>query len=80
MLEDDFLDREIENWRGFAAVLYVDDQEMFAKMMSDARAHAQAAKNAPAKEPTQALFATLIFQQHKVITKLLRTLDKLEKK
>jgi hypothetical protein len=56
--EDNFLDREIENWRGFRHVLYNDDQEKFVEMMSKARAYAKAAKNAPTKEPAEALFMT----------------------
>jgi len=47
MLKDDVLKREIENWQGFAAVLYKEDQEMFAKMMSEAKEYAKSAKNAP---------------------------------
>jgi len=47
MSEDSALDREIENWQGFAAVLYKEDREMFAKMMSEAKVYAKSAKNAP---------------------------------
>jgi hypothetical protein len=80
MLEDNFLDREIENWRGFRHVLYNDDQEKFVKMMSEARAYAKEAKNAPTKEPAEALFMTLIFHQQKIITRLLDAIAKLEYK
>ena len=78
MLEDDFLDREIGNWRMFANVLYQEDQEMFAKMMSEAREYAKAAKKAPTKEPAEALIMTLIFQQQKIIARLLDAVTKLE--
>ena len=89
MLDDKVIDCEIENWRGFAAVLYEEDREMFAKMMSEAKAYVTSAKTAPlttklvkgsltsdelktpAKDPAEALFMTLIFQQQKIITKLI---------
>lgn len=78
MLEDDFLDREIGSWRGFANVLYQEDQAKFAEMMSKAKAYAKAAKKAPTKEPAEALFMTLIFHQQKIITRLLDAVTKLE--
>lgn len=80
MLEDNVLDHEIENWRGFASVLYTEDRDMFTKMMSEAKAYAKAAKNAPTKEQAEALFMSLIFQQQRMISSLLATLEKLEKK
>jgi len=65
--------------QGFAAVLYKEDQEMFTKMMSEAKAYVKSAKTAPTKEPAEALFMTLIFLQQNVIAKLLDTLAKVEK-
>jgi len=79
MTEDNALDREIENWRGFASVMYEQDREMFARMMSEAKTYAKAAKNAPTKEKAEALIMTLIFQQQRMINRLLATLEKLEK-
>ena len=78
MLDDSFLDREIDNWRGFADVLYLEDKATFAKMMSEARTYVTAAKKAPTKEPTEALFMMLIFHQQKIITRLLDAIAKLE--
>jgi len=78
MFEDNFLDREIDSWRGFTDVLYAEDKEMFAKMMSEARAYTKAAMKAPTKEPAEALFMTLIFHQQKIITRLLDAIAKLE--
>lgn len=78
MLEDNFLDREIDNWRGFSDVLYLEDKAIFARMMSEAKAYATAAKKAPTKESAEALFMTRIFRQQKIIARLLDAIAKLE--
>lgn len=61
------LDKEILNWQGYASVLMKDNRIAFTKMMSDTKKYHAAFDKAPTKEPAEALFMTLIFQQQKMI-------------
>lgn len=68
------LEREIAQWQGFGSIRYQDDRILFDRMMSEAKQYS-AAFQASGKEPAEALFLTSIFQQQKMINKLLAVIE-----
>lgn len=79
-LEETPLDREISEWKGFECVFYKGDRILFDKMMSETKQHLASFEAASGKHPTEALFMALIFQQQKMINKLLDVIETKQKK
>lgn len=70
------IDQEIENWQSFGYAMRQEDRELFKKMMLEAMTDNEAFDMANSKDPTEALLMVLIFQQQKMIIRLIKTLEK----
>ena len=76
---NDAIDREVEGWQKFESIMYQEDRVLFDKMMSEAKQYL--AGFPPSKhDPAEMLFMTLIFQQQKIINKLLVVVEAKQKK
>lgn len=76
---NDAIDREVEGWQKFQSIMYQEDRVLFDKMMSEAKQYL-AAFPASKHDPAEMLFMTLIFQQQKIINKLLAVIEANQKK
>lgn len=76
---NDAIDREVEGWQKFESIMYQEDRVLFDKMMSEAKQYL-AAFPASKHDPAEMLFMTLIFQQQKIINKLLAVVEAKQKK
>ena len=79
IMVNDAIDREIEGWQKFESIMYQEDQVLFDKMMSEAKQYL-AEFPASKHDPAEMLFMTLIFQQQKIINKLLAVFEAKQKK
>ena len=76
---NDAIDREVEGWQKFESIMYQEDRVLFDKMMSEAKQYL-ATFPASKYDPAEMLFMTLIFQQQKIINKLLAVAEAKQKK
>jgi hypothetical protein len=73
------LDKEIESWKGLEYALREENRLLFSKMLSECQQNADYSKAAIARGESysvESLFMALIFEQQKMISKLM---DKLAK-
>lgn len=68
------IEREVEGWDKFASIMYKDDRILFDKMMLDAKNYLSYIP-ASRHDTAEVLILTLIFQQHKIIEKLLAKVE-----
>jgi len=68
------IEREIEGWQKFESVMYEEDRKLFDKMMLEARQFLAAFPGSK-QDPAEVLILTLIFQQQKLINKLLAAIE-----
>jgi len=68
------IEREIEGWQKFESIMYEEDRKAFDKMMLEARQFLDAFPKSK-QDPAEVLILTLIFQQQKVINKLLAEIE-----
>jgi hypothetical protein len=76
------LDKVIESWKSFGYILCEENSILFNKMLSECRAEEYANKAVNAKGEyysAESLFMLLIFQQQKIIKRLIEKLTEKEK-
>jgi hypothetical protein len=74
-LDDDILTKEIESWKGFEYALRQPNATLFNKMLTEClenEEYAAAFKTKGPQDSAESLFMALIFQQQKMITKLIQ--------
>jgi hypothetical protein len=81
--DDDILAREIESWKGFEYALRQPNAALFNKMLTEClenEEYAAAFKTKGPKDSAESLFMALIFQQQKMISKLIEKIQNSQKK
>jgi hypothetical protein len=76
--EDSILAKEIESWKGFEYALRLQHAEPFAKMLKEClenEEYAAASKSQGPQRSTESLFMTLIFQQQKMVSRLMKQIQ-----
>jgi hypothetical protein len=76
LLDSDIV-KEIESWRRFADVLRTDDRELFKEMMRLCYEYIPAMEAKGSPFPSEPLFMSLLFVQHKTIERLRREVERL---
>lgn len=61
------LEREIENWEGFASELTETDKELFNQMLRSAYKYSPSIEARGENYSTQSLLMSLLFEQYKII-------------
>jgi hypothetical protein len=82
-LDDDILTKEIESWKGFEYALRQPNATLFNKMLTEClenEEYAAAFKTKGPQDSAESLFMALIFQQQKMITKLIQHIESEQKK
>ena len=77
-LTDSDIVEEIESWRRFADALRADDRELFKEMMRLCYEYIPAMEARASPFPSEPLFMSLLFLQHKTITWLRREIERLK--
>ena len=81
--DDDILAREIESWKGFEYALRQPNATLFNKMLTECLENEEYAATFKSKGPqvsAESLFMVLIFQQQKMISKLIEKIQNSQKK
>ena len=81
--DDDILAREIESWKGFEYALRQPNATLFNNMLTECLAneeYAAAFKTKGPQDSAESLFMVLIFQQQKMISKLIEKIQNSQKK
>ena len=76
--DDDILATEIESWKGFEYALRRPNSTLFNKMLtecSENEEYATAFKTKGQRDSAESLFIALIFQQQKMISKLIHRIE-----
>ena len=79
--ENNVLAKEIKSWSYFEYALREEDSILFKKMLSECHKEEEFSKAFKAKgeyNSTESLFMALIFQQQKIISKLIYKLSKVK--
>jgi hypothetical protein len=77
--QEDILTKEIESWSKFEYALREEDSILFNKMLNECQQKEEYSKAFKAKgeyNSTESLFMALIFQQQKMISKLIDKVSK----
>jgi hypothetical protein len=80
--ENNVLAKEIESWNIYEYALREEDSILFKKMLNECQKEEEYSKAFDAKgkyNSTESLFMALIFEQQKMISKLIYTLSKVSK-
>lgn len=77
-LSDSDIIEEIESWRRFADALRAEDRELFREMMRLCYEYIPAMEAKASPFPSEPLFMSLLFLQHKTITWLRSEIEKLK--
>jgi hypothetical protein len=81
--EDNILTKEIDSWKGFEYALRQPNAVLFNKMLREcleSEEYAAAFKTKGPQDSAESLFMTLIFQQQKMISKLIEKIQNSQKK
>ena len=81
--DDDILTKEIESWKGFEYALRQPNATLFNKMLTEClenEEYAAAFKTKGPRDSAESLFIALIFQQQKMISKLIEKIQNSQKK
>jgi hypothetical protein len=81
--EDNILIKEIDSWKGFEYALRRPNATLFNKMLTEClenEEYAAAFKTKGPQNSAESLFIALIFQQQKMISKLIEKIQNSEKK
>jgi hypothetical protein len=81
--DDDILTKEIESWKGFEYALRQPNATLFNKMLREClenEEYAAAFKTKGPQDYAESLFMVLIFQQQKMISKLIEKIQNSQKK
>ena len=76
--DDDILTKEIESWKGFEYALRQPNATLFNKMLTEClenEEYASAFKTKGPQDSVESLFMALIFQQQKMISKLMKQIE-----
>jgi hypothetical protein len=76
--DDNILAKEIESWKGFEYALSQPNATLFKKMLKEcleSEEYAAAFKTKGPRDSAESLFMALIFQQQKMITKLIEHIE-----
>jgi len=80
--ENNVLAKEIESWNSFEYSLREEDSILFNKMLNECQKEEEYSKSSDAKgkynSTTESLFMALIFQQQKMISKLIDKLSNIK--
>ncbi len=72
--------REIESWRPFGDALRADDKELYKRMMQQCCEYLPSMEARAEPFPSESLFMGLIFLQHRMIERLTRKVENIERK
>jgi hypothetical protein len=81
--EDNILTKEIDSWKGFEYSLREPNATLFNKMLTEClgnEEYAAAFKSKGPQDSVESLFMALIFQQQKMISKLIEKIQNSQKK
>jgi hypothetical protein len=81
--EDNILTKEIDSWKGFEYALSKPNATLFNKMLTECfenEEYAVAFKTKGPQNSAESLFMALIFQQQKMISKLIEKMQNSQKK
>jgi hypothetical protein len=73
------LEAEIETWKNFRNALRMEEREIFDDLMDQCRFRASAASAAVRSTVTEAMLMTILFLHHKMIKRLQKIVEELEK-
>ena len=76
--DDDILTNEIQSWKGFEYALRQPNATLFNKMLTEcleSEEYAAAFKTKGPRDSSESLFMALIFQQQKLISKLIKEIS-----
>ena len=76
--DNDILSKEIESWKGFEYALRQPNATLFNKMLTEClenEEYASAFKTKGQRDSAESLFIALIFQQQKMISKLIHRIE-----
>jgi hypothetical protein len=76
--DDDILAKEIQSWKGFEYALRQPNATLFNKMLTEClenEEYAAAFKSKGPQDSVESLFMALIFQQQKMISKLIEHIE-----
>ena len=76
--EDNILTKEIDSWKGFEYASRQQHAKPFSKMLKEClekEEFAAASKTQGPQRSTESMFMALIFQQQKMISKLMRQIE-----
>jgi hypothetical protein len=80
--DEDILTKEIESWKGFEYALRKPNATLFNKMLTECLENEEYAAGFKTKGPrdsAESLFMVLIFQQQKMISKLIEKIQNSQK-
>ncbi|MDG6901611.1 MAG: hypothetical protein JRM80_06585 [Nitrososphaerota archaeon] len=77
-LADSEMVEEIESWRRFADALRAEDRELFREMIRLCYEYIPAMEAKASPFPSEPLFMSLLFLQHKTIARLTREIERLK--
>ena len=80
--DDDILTNEIQSWKGFEYALRQPNATLFNKMLTEClenEEYAAAFKTKGPQDSAESLLIALIFQQQKMISKLIETIQNSQK-
>ncbi len=76
---DDEITKEMESWRSFENALRAEDRELFREMLRLCYEYAPSMNAKLSPFPSEKVFMSLIFAQHKMIKLLLKEIEELKK-
>jgi hypothetical protein len=79
-LSDREIMEELESWKGFGDVLKAEDRELFTEMMRQCYEYIPSMHAKASPFTAEALLMSILFAQHKRITRLVRETEELRKK
>jgi hypothetical protein len=79
-LSDREIMEELESWKGFGDVLKAEDRELFTEMMRQCYEYIPSMHAKASPFTAEALLMSILFAQHKRITRLVREMEELRKK
>jgi hypothetical protein len=77
-LSDSEIIEELDSWRRFADALRADDRELFREMLRLCHEYFPAMQARDSPFPTEALFMSLLFVQHKTIVWLAKEVERMK--
>jgi hypothetical protein len=79
-LSDSEIMEELESWKGFGDALKAEDRELFTEMLRQCYEYIPPMHAKASPFSAEALLMSILFAQHKRITRLAREMEELRKK